>query len=104
MPLKELTIKTHELSDLEKKIIEDIVARKNTGYIERGNAYPTVAYAVYLDSAKMLQFGRVRWGYQQNYHTNEGKKSDSLSISPFPSIWEMVPTYRIISIRHWRAV
>ncbi len=93
------------LSNLEKKIIEDILSQKNTGKILKENAYPTVAYAVWQaeNGSDDIDFGPVRWGNRNNIIREDGSQLDSLSCSPFPGAWAMIPVDKIIHIRHWRA-
>ena len=98
-------MKARPLSDYEKRIIEDIISQKNTGGILKENDYPTVAYAVWeSEDGTDIDFGPVRWGNRNNIIRNEGPNMDSLSCSPFPGAWAMIPIDKIIRIRHWRAV
>jgi hypothetical protein len=95
-----MLIKT-DLSPLELKIIDDILNNKIEGTKETAMSYPTVAHIVWVENGQ-VEFGRVRWGYRGNYITNDGTY-DSLSASPFPGAWAMVPIFKIVRVSHVKA-
>lgn len=90
------------MNKLEKEIVEKIINGEIEGSLRHPLDYPTVAYAVWKNANDEIEFGRVRWGHRNNYHTNEGV-FDSLSCTPFPGAWSDVPVNRIIRISHHKA-
>jgi hypothetical protein len=91
-----------KLAAFEKELISDIVDR-NIEFVKSDDSYPTVAYAVWIDTDSNIEFGRVRWGYKNNIHSADGTTEDSISASPFPGAWSVVPVSKVIRIRHAEA-
>lgn len=91
-----------KLSLLELEILNDILDGKIEGVKKHEMAYPTVAHIAWVSEKGIIEIGPVRWGHRNNYHTNEGA-FNSFDASPFPGAWTMVPTNRIVRVRHVNA-
>lgn len=94
---------TGELSTLELEIINQILNNEYVGVKKHEMAYPTMAYIVWLEGTEIVM-GPVRWGHKNNYMHSDGNKESTLSASPFPGAWSMVPISKIVRVRHIHAI